>query len=445
MKMLLIYLSAVVISFNLLGVTAVNKFTTPEQIHISFGVDPTKMVVTWSTMNVTQNSTCVYGIDTPTMVAKGYTRKFVDGGPQRHTQYIHRVTLINLKPGTRYVYSCGNGILMSDVYKFVSMKDGTDWSPRIALFGDLGYVNAQSVPRLINDCKKEMYDAIFHVGDFGYDLDTNDGHIGDKFLNLIEPFAAETPYMTCPGNHEQKYHFSNYKNRFTMPGDEHMDMMVYSFNIGPAHVISISTEFYFHFYYGIIQVVEQYEWLERDLKEAAKPENRAKRPWIITMGHRPMYCSNNDHDDCTHHESWVRVGVPLVHWFGLENLFHQYGVDVMVWAHEHSYERFWPVYNREVLNGSKAEPYTNPKAPVHFITGSAGCQERHDPFMNQTIPEWSAFRSLDYGYSRMQIINSSHLYWEQVSDDKGGSIIDKVMVIKDKHGPYDDLKKKSLF
>ena len=37
MKMLLIYLSAVVISFNLLGVTAVNKFTTPEQIHISFG------------------------------------------------------------------------------------------------------------------------------------------------------------------------------------------------------------------------------------------------------------------------------------------------------------------------------------------------------------------------------------------------------------------------
>jgi hypothetical protein len=31
-----------------------------------------------------------------------------------------------------------------------------------------------------------------------------DGHIGDKFLNLVEPFAAETPYMTCPGNHENK-------------------------------------------------------------------------------------------------------------------------------------------------------------------------------------------------------------------------------------------------
>ena len=47
-----------------------------------------------------------------------------------------------------------------------------------------------------------------------------------------------------------------------------------------------------------------------------------------------------------------------------------------------------------------------------------GCQERHDPFKNQTIEAWSAFRSLDYGYSRMQVINSTHLYWEQVSDDQ---------------------------
>jgi len=35
--MLLIYLSAVVISFNLLDATVVNNFTKPEQIHISFG------------------------------------------------------------------------------------------------------------------------------------------------------------------------------------------------------------------------------------------------------------------------------------------------------------------------------------------------------------------------------------------------------------------------
>lgn len=64
------------------------------------------------------------------------------------------------------MYSCGNGVLMSEQLTFVSMKDGSDWSPRIALFGDLGFVNPQSVPRLINETKKGMYDAIFHVGKY---------------------------------------------------------------------------------------------------------------------------------------------------------------------------------------------------------------------------------------------------------------------------------------
>jgi len=50
---------------------------------------------------------------------------------------------------------------------------------------------------------------------------------------------------------------------------------------------------------------------------------------------------------------------------------HQLGVDIELWAHEHEYQRMWPVYNRTVYNGSVSEPYVDPKAPVHFITGSA--------------------------------------------------------------------------
>jgi len=47
------------------------------------------------------------------------------------------------------------------------------------------------------------------------------------------------------------------------------------------------------------------------------------------------------------------------------------GVDIELWAHEHEYQRMWPVYNRTVYNGSDSEPYVDPKAPVHLITGSA--------------------------------------------------------------------------
>ena len=39
----------------------------------------------------------------------------------------------------------------------------------------------------------------------------------------------------------------------------------FSFNIGPAHIISFSTEFYYFIEYGIEQVINQYNWLEQDL------------------------------------------------------------------------------------------------------------------------------------------------------------------------------------
>lgn len=59
-----------------------------------------------------------------------------------------------------------------------------------------------------------------------------------------------------------------------------------------------------------------------------------------------------------------------------------------------------------------------------FLTGAAaapaqGCREKTDVF-NPHPKDWSAFRSTDYGYTRMQVVNASHLYLEQVSDDQVG-------------------------
>lgn len=228
--------------------------------------------------------------------------------------------------------------------------------------------------------------------------------------------------------------FSNYRARFSMPGGS--ENLFFSFDLGPVHFISITTEVYYFLQYGIKPLVMQYQWLEKDLAEATKPENRAKRPWIVTFGHRPMYCSNDNGDDCSNHETVVRKGLPIVDFFGLEELFYKNGVDVEIWAHEHSYERLWPIYDYKVYNGSKEFPYVNPKAPVHLVTGSAGCKEGREPFFKH-IPEWSAYHSQDYGYTRMTAVNKTHMYFEQVSDDKNGDIIDQFWVVKDKHGSYD--------
>lgn len=217
--------------------------------------------------------------------------------------------------------------------------------------------------------------------------------------------------------------------------DGSVNNMFYSFDIGPAHVIAFSTEYYFFVEYGWHQIGNQFRWLEADLKRANA--NRRERPWIITIGHRPMYCSGDNLADCTRRSSIIRTGVPLTHSYALEKLFHTYGVDLMFWGHEHNYERMLPVYDQKVYNGTDSDPYSNPGAPIHVITGSAGCKEMHCPFVEHPS-DWSAFRSNDYGYTRMTIHNATHLEMEQFSVDQN-AVIDHVMIRKDQHGPYADL------
>ena len=40
----------------------------------------------------------------------------------------------------------------------------------------------------------------------------------------------------------------------------------YSFNIGSAHIIGFSTEFYYYTEFGFDQIANQYAWLEADLR-----------------------------------------------------------------------------------------------------------------------------------------------------------------------------------
>ncbi|KAH9644720.1 hypothetical protein HF086_003825 [Spodoptera exigua] len=145
------------------------------------------------------------------------------------------------------------------------------------------------------------------------------------------------------------------------------------------------------------------------------------------MGHRPMYCKHGE--EC-------RLHLPnRDSKLGLEPLLMEFGVDLVIWAHEHSYERTWPLYDNKVYNGSYDKPYVNPGAPVHIITGSAGCQEATDPFRPDPAP-WSAFRSSDYGYTRFVAHNKTHIYMEQVDVDLKGKVIDSFWLVKNQHKKF---------
>lgn len=63
------------------------------------------------------------------------------------------------------------------MYWFVTPpSDLNNWAPSIAIYGDMGNVNAQSLPRLQAETQDGMYDAIIHVGDFAYNMDDVSKH-----------------------------------------------------------------------------------------------------------------------------------------------------------------------------------------------------------------------------------------------------------------------------
>ena len=65
-------------------------------------------------------------------------------------------------------YHCGGLDGWSAIFSFKTFKPGVNWSPRLAVFGDLGSVNAKSLSYLQEETQRGHFDAILHVGEFYY-------------------------------------------------------------------------------------------------------------------------------------------------------------------------------------------------------------------------------------------------------------------------------------
>ena len=98
------------------------------------------------------------------------------------------------------------------------------------------------------------------------------------------------------------------------------------------------------------------KWLENDLIEANKPENRAVRPWIFMAGHRPIYYGSTVHTELQS---------------AIEGLMYKYGVDMYLYGHVHNYQRLFPVYNSTVDPAG----YSNPMATTQVLVGGTGNDE----------------------------------------------------------------------
>jgi len=287
------------------------------------------------------------------------------------------------------------------------------------MYGDMGVTNAGPTAALLVPWVGNS-DFFYHIGDISYADDVISSKFEatwDAWFTLMQPVLPYVPYMVCPGNHE---HESNYpildysKNftvfnyRFHMPSrqsDSTTDTsMWYSFDYGGIHFISMSTKTDYTGSQYLEDFGDQGDWLRKDLQAANA--NRANVPWIVGVGHRPLYSSDPS--------PYVQIFMPFLRAF-VEDLFHEFKVDLYICGHVHSYERSYPVYKGQPTS----KDYVNPTSLTQIVAGGAGCPEGVAPL--DAGGSWSAHQyAKGYGYGVLQVFNSTTLTWNFYRSDDNG-------------------------
>ncbi|KAF5694871.1 acid phosphatase [Fusarium denticulatum] len=178
---------------------------------------------------------------------------------------------------------------------------------------------------------------------------------------------------------------------------------------------------------------QQYQWLKEDLGKV----DRCKTPWVIVMGHRPMYSS---HDDAKYHLHLREA---------FEGLFLRNKVDLYIAGHVHWYERLKPIRNCDVdhraIKNDSEKNGTYELRPghsmVHLINGAAGNIESHATInMSWPLPDITAHRNLtSFGFSKLTVFNATTLSWQFIQGHDGqvgDNLTVKKNVTCDGHSSY---------
>ncbi|KNC53454.1 uncharacterized protein AMSG_01167 [Thecamonas trahens ATCC 50062] len=395
----------------------------PQALHLALGNSADAYVVSWLTLDETRTSTVKYGTAPGALdkIATGSARIYdhVGGG------FNHFVTLDALPANAKIYYLVGDAEGgFSDVFFFETRRAEAGKAPMtFAIYGDLGLDKGEpSIAAINSHGAQGEYDFVLHLGDISYANDAIISHnsthdyeeIWRDWFAALAPTMTRTPYMVMPGNHEswsrsplsgiQTFNFTVYKYKFQMPGAAAGSdtSMFYSFDYGLVHFIALSTETDYdgHPIDFYVKQYKQVNWLRADLAKAAA--NRANVPWIIVMGHRPVYCTGSPYSkDSVPTEN----SATLQAW--LEPLFKEYRVDAYVSGHAHRYERQFPTYRNQPTSRS----YTAPGGTVYLVSGGAGNVEGHSSGGADAV--WTAYKNItDFGYSTMTVVNATHLEWQ---------------------------------
>jgi hypothetical protein len=182
--------------------------------------------------------------------------------------------------------------------------------------GDFGC--GKNANRTITNMLVKEPEVVIGLGDLSYQK------TADCWFHVVSPLDTDGRLKIAIGDNEMfPSKFTEYMKHFNM------DKPYYSFDYGNVHFLSMATAKNKVIPYN--ETSEQYGFIKDDLKRAY--ENKSTN-WIIVYSFRSFYSSNTTHPGLDELQD-------LYH-----PLFDKYGVDVVLQAHNHNYQRTYPLnYN----------------------------------------------------------------------------------------------------
>ena len=219
--------------------------------------------------------------------------------------------------------------------------------------GDFGCGN-ESI-RTVNGMVNKNPELVLALGDLSYQRSPN------CWLNIISPIDSSKKVKISFGNHDMSnelFKYNTYLKHFNLTKP------YYSFNYQNVHFLAMATAKNKLIPYD--GTSQQYQFVKDDLKLA---RDNKSIDWIIVYSFKPFYSSNTTHPGQDELRNFYHP------------LFDKYGVDIVLQAHNHNYQRTYPITFNEtspsspiVLDKDKQNLYNNPKGPIFVTVGTAGAQ-----------------------------------------------------------------------
>jgi predicted MPP superfamily phosphohydrolase len=241
--------------------------------------------------------------------------------------------------------------------------------------------------RTVTDTVKKNPEIILALGDLSYERSPN------CWLDIISHLDSSGKVKIAFGDHDmtnELFKYDTYLKHFNLTKP------YYSFNHNNVHFLAMATAKNNIIPYAVNS--QQYEFVRNDLKMAH--ENKSI-DWIIVYSFRPFYSSNSTHPA----EEQLR---DFYH-----SLFDTYGVDLVLQAHNHNYQRTYPItFNNPspsypIISDKQKYNFSNPKAPIFVTVGTGGAPLYN--FSSQspnTITQFAQYGFLNVDIEKLQKSNT---------------------------------------